>query len=66
VEEGKAGLLFQPGDTQDLAAKVSSLVADRPRLQRMGAYGRSLVDERYGPQASHQTLMNIFQQVRVQ
>ena len=43
----EGGLLFQPGDTGDLAAKLSSLIADPARRSELAVRGGSLVRERY-------------------
>jgi len=60
VEDGKNGLLYRPGEVDDLIEKVRFLI-DRPAdIKAMGSYGRHLVETRYGPGESHSTLMNIF------
>ncbi len=40
IESGREGLLVPPGDSQALAAALTSLAQDRPRLLSMGAEGQ--------------------------
>ena len=66
IEEGKSGLLFEPGNPIDLAEKVKTLL-DCPQLRaEMGRYGRALVESKYSPQQSYETLKTIFTQVQSQ
>jgi glycosyltransferase involved in cell wall biosynthesis len=63
VEENKTGILFEPGCVDDLVKKVSYLM-DRPQeADRMGRYGRSVVESAYSPAACYQRLMGIFSSV---
>lgn len=47
IIDGKNGLLFAPGDSQDLAQKITVLDADRRLLKRLQVAGRATVLERY-------------------
>jgi glycosyltransferase involved in cell wall biosynthesis len=47
VEEGKAGLLGEPDDVEQLAANLLTLLDDPERGRRMGEYGRQLVLEHF-------------------
>jgi glycosyltransferase involved in cell wall biosynthesis len=38
---GETGLLFRPGDAEDLAAQLARLVGDRRQAQQLGARGRA-------------------------
>jgi glycosyltransferase involved in cell wall biosynthesis len=40
VEHGVTGFLFEPGDSEDLAAKLKAALSDRKRLVAMGERGR--------------------------
>jgi glycosyltransferase involved in cell wall biosynthesis/aminoglycoside phosphotransferase (APT) family kinase protein len=43
VEDGRTGLLVEPGDADGLAAAISRLASDRGLASRMGALGREKV-----------------------
>jgi glycosyltransferase involved in cell wall biosynthesis len=64
VEDGKSGLLFEPGNVSDLAEKVRSLLARPAERERMGKYCRTLVESKYNPERSYETLKTIFTQVQ--
>ena len=40
---GQSGFLFEPGDTEELAARVRSLVDDPPAARAMAAFSRELL-----------------------
>ncbi len=63
IEEGNTGLLFTPGDADDLAKKISRLYESPSSAHRMGAMARLTVEERYSPKESEEQLMKIFRQV---
>ena len=48
VDPGRSGLLIRPGDALDLAEKIGTLLADRPRLAAMGACGRRKAEAEFG------------------
>jgi glycosyltransferase involved in cell wall biosynthesis len=58
VEPGKTGLLVPPGDSQALAAAISSLVEDRELRERFGAAGRDRARELYSFDAMAAALAN--------
>lgn len=63
VEPGKTGLLFQPQDADDLAAKVRWLY-DRPdEIDRMGRNARVLVEQKYDLSLRYELLHAIFEKV---
>jgi len=47
VDDGTTGLLAEPGDAADLAAKLRVALDDPILARRMGARGRQKVEERY-------------------
>ncbi len=47
VIPGMNGWLVSPGDAEALAAAIREAVMDRPRLQRMGAASRALVEKEF-------------------
>jgi glycosyltransferase involved in cell wall biosynthesis len=65
VEDGKAGLLFDSGNVEQLAKQIQRLAEDPAGAVRMGARGRSLSETKYGPEQGYSNLMNIFSQVQI-
>jgi len=47
VIEGLTGLLFEPGDADDLVAKVERLLDDKELRHRLGAAGRARFEEQF-------------------
>lgn len=58
---GEAGILFEPGDPEDLAAQVRRLLADPTLYQRLVALGLERVAQ-FTPEAHHRRLMGILMQ----
>jgi glycosyltransferase involved in cell wall biosynthesis len=64
VEAGLTGLLFSPGDADELADRMVYLWR-RPELgARLGAAGRDKAVREYGPEAYYQGLMQIYARAR--
>ncbi len=62
VDEGVSGLLFEPGNAEDLAQKIQYLW-ERPGLcRRMGQAGREKVLREYSPQRYYTRLMAVYRQ----
>jgi glycosyltransferase involved in cell wall biosynthesis len=55
-------IAFPPGDVDALADAVTSLLADEPRRQAMGAAGRELAQSRYAWDAIARRLLEIYEQ----
>ncbi len=47
VEEGKNGYLVEPGDVEELRARIELLLGDRQRGRKMGEQGRAKVEKKY-------------------
>ena len=62
VEDGKSGLLFRAGDSQDLREKLAWLVQHPAEALKMGRYGRQSVEVRYSASAHYEDLMRIYQE----
>ncbi|MGH9734821.1 MAG: glycosyltransferase family 4 protein [Candidatus Acidiferrales bacterium] len=60
IEDGKSGLLFEPGNRRDMCAKIRHLLATPAHVERMGRCGRMLVDTKYRPAESYRSLKEIF------
>lgn len=61
VEDGKTGLLFTPGDAEDLAAKVEWAWNHPVEMAEMGKSARREYEEKYTAERNYQMLMEIYQ-----
>ncbi len=62
VHHGRTGLLFRPGDPEDLAAKVEWLLSHPEELARMRREARREYEEQYTPERNYQMLMAVYDQ----
>lgn len=62
VRDGETGLLAEPGDVQDLAAKIGRLWADPALARRLGAAARRHAEQSFGHEAHFQRLMAVYDQ----
>lgn len=62
VDHGRTGLLFRPGDLEDLAAKVEWLLAHPTELARMRREARAEYEAKYTAERNYQLLMEIYGQ----
>jgi glycosyltransferase involved in cell wall biosynthesis len=62
VRDGKSGLLFVPGDSDSLRARVVELM-DPSTSRRLGETARQLYEGRYAPRRNLGLLLNIYEQV---
>lgn len=60
VEDGRTGLLFRPGDPEDLAAKVEWSWAHPRDLKEMGCAARAEYEGKYTAQRNYEMLMAIY------
>jgi glycosyltransferase involved in cell wall biosynthesis len=60
VDHGRTGLHFEPGQAQDLAAKVQRLLAEPQRLLRMRQAARQEYEQKYTAQSNCRALMAIY------
>lgn len=61
VEDGVTGLLFDPGDSRDLAAKVKRLWEDPELCQRMGRAGYERAQENHREEVYYKRLIDIYE-----
>jgi len=61
VEDGKTGLLFTPGDAEDLASKVEWAWNHPAEMAEMGKAARREYEEKYTAERNYQMLMEIYQ-----
>jgi glycosyltransferase involved in cell wall biosynthesis len=59
VEEGRTGLLFEPGDPADLASKVERLLADPTRLRPAA---RQEYERKYTARTNYEMLLAIYEE----
>ena len=64
VEPGVTGFLIDRDDNLGLAAALVRLAGDPALAERMGAEGRSRVEQRYSLQRLEENLRNLYQDVR--
>lgn len=60
VEDGKHGLIIQPGDSQALAAALNELSRNRELRQRLGDGARSRCAQRYGVERAAQNYLRLY------
>jgi glycosyltransferase involved in cell wall biosynthesis len=63
VEDGRTGLLFIPGDPDDLAAKIRWAVENPEAMTRMGENARRKYESRYTAEKNYEMLLAIYERV---
>jgi glycosyltransferase involved in cell wall biosynthesis len=63
VNDGEDGLLVEPGNVADLAAKIQQLLDDPQRRQEMGNRGRAKVERKYSWDAIGAKLEQVYHEV---
>jgi glycosyltransferase involved in cell wall biosynthesis len=66
IRDGETGLLFNPGDSLDLAEKVQWLWNRPMEAERMGRAAYAECREKYAPEKNYQLLMDIYAKTLVQ
>ena len=62
VEDGVTGLLFEPGNAEELAAKARQLLENPAEAVRMGNNAREVYAARYTPEKNYPQLLSIYQE----
>lgn len=60
IQDGKTGLLFEPGNAEDLAAKTAWAQAHPDEMRGMGEAARREYETKYTPQRNLDTLLAIY------
>jgi len=60
VKSGRTGLLFEPANPQDLAAKVEDLLSNPVRLAQMRREARAEFEAKYTTQKNYEQLIDIY------
>lgn len=63
VEDGRTGLLFKPGDPDDLAARIRWAVEHPEAMTRMGENARRKYESRYTAEKNYEMLLAIYERV---
>jgi len=64
VDSGRVGFQFQPGDAEDLAAKVERVLANPAELVQMRREARHEFEAKYTAQKNYQRMIEIYAQVQ--
>ncbi len=65
VEEGRTGLLFEPGNADDLAQHLRWALEHPQQMRVMGQQAREIYETRYTPQRNLQLLLHIYESAGV-
>lgn len=65
IQDQKTGLLFPPGNPQELAEKVQWTLSHPQQLQQMRIQARSEFEAKYTADKNYQQLINIYQNLKV-
>jgi glycosyltransferase involved in cell wall biosynthesis len=60
VEDGATGLLFTPGDAEELAAKARWAAENSSAMRRMGQNARRIYEEKYTPESNYRMLSDVY------
>jgi len=63
IDDTKTGLLFEPGNSSDLAAKIKWMVENQNACVEMGKNARRVFEEKYTAEENYKTLMDIYNSV---
>ncbi len=61
IDDGRTGLLFEPGNPHDLAAKIAWAHSHPDDMARMGHAAREEYERHYTPQRNHELLIDIYE-----
>jgi len=60
IEDGRSGLLFEPGSAEDLAKKIVWAEANPEEMIEMGKHARNEYEAKYTPERNFEQLMAIY------
>ena len=63
IGSGERGLLFEPGDTNDLRAKITHLSRHPETIRQMGKNARKYAEEELNPELHYKGLIEVYQGV---
>jgi glycosyltransferase involved in cell wall biosynthesis len=65
VRETQSGLVFESGNTKDLAAKIEKLFGDATLRKTLGSNGRTAASGKYSWEIEGQKLVKLYEQFKV-
>ena len=63
IDEGSDGLLFEPGDSHELASHMKTLISKPELAGEMGRWGRAKVEEHYSIRTYIESLLGLYSRV---
>jgi glycosyltransferase involved in cell wall biosynthesis len=63
VQDGKTGLLFEPGNAKQLAEKITLLWNNPDMCRQMGLQAQTTIRKQYTKDLYYERLMNLYQNV---
>jgi glycosyltransferase involved in cell wall biosynthesis len=64
IHDGETGLLFEPGNVEDLIQKISSLIDNEALLARMRLKARQVAQERFSEALGYQNIIEAYQKTK--
>jgi len=64
INDGENGYLFEPGNADDLVAKINLLISNHKQVLEMGKCARVTVEEKYKPEDHYQKLITIYKSLQ--
>ena len=61
IEDGKTGLLFEPGNSKELATRVRWMIEHEDQTKVMGRAARMECESKYNADTNYEILMNIYE-----
>jgi glycosyltransferase involved in cell wall biosynthesis len=61
IEDGVTGLLFEPGNAEDLAGKIEHLLGNRSLIPQMGESARDRLERRHGKGRHYEAITNVYE-----
>ena len=60
IEDGKTGLLFEPGSAKALVEKIEWAIKNKDEMKQMGINARKEYEEKYSAEKNYEMLMEIY------
>ena len=60
IQEGRTGLLFEPGDTEDLMGKMDFLLSNPRSVVEMGKEGRRIMEKKHSPDVHYRAVHRLY------